>query len=425
MNLMAASPKPTVTSPDEAARSLPSRQSLVWDRRSRLVVLAAVLVFCAQLIWQHPWSPPAASVDLQVYREAALKLVHGQDPYSPLPGLSLLFTYPPFALLAFLPTLLLEMGSLRVVQLVLSLVALLVSVRCALTLAGEERGPRFMVLVFALSALALPLKPVLNTLRLGQIDLILLAAVLFDLSGRTRRLPQGVLIGVAAGIKLLPGIFIVYFALTRRTRPALVALAAFLCTALAGLAVAPAASWDYWTRLVFEQGRVGSADAILNQSLRSAALRLHWSLAAWLVAVALTAVVGVAVSVRLRVRGYALLSVVVFAVTGLLVAPISWIHHWVWAVPAGIALFMAAWNDRRAAWRAMGLVGAGLWLGAFMMWPFQLQAASGLPEGLRSWAGELYVVAGLAVVAAAGLASQRRRADNGVDIRVDVASRGL
>jgi alpha-1,2-mannosyltransferase len=236
--------------------------------------------------------------------------------------------------------------------------------------------------------------------------------VLVDLSGRTRRLPQGVLIGVAAGIKLLPGIFIVYFAITRRTRPALVALAAFLGTVLAGLTVASAASWDFWTRLVFEERRVGSADAVLNQSLRSAALRMHWGVTAWLVAVAVTAVVGVAVSVRLQARGHRLLSVCVFAITGLLVAPISWIHHWVWAVPMAVALLTAAWDGRRSAWRVILLVAAALWLGAFMTWPFRLQAASWLPGSLQGWAGELYVVAGLAVVAAAGVGSLRLRAED-------------
>jgi alpha-1,2-mannosyltransferase len=246
-----------------------------------------------------------------------------------------------------------------------------------------------------------------NTLRLGQIDLTLLAAVLVDLSGRTRRLPQGVLVGAAAGIKLLPGIFLIYFAITRRTRPALVAAAAFLGTVLAGLAVAPAASWDYWTRLVFEERRVGLADAILNQSLRSAALTMHWSVAVWLVAVVATAVVGTAASVRLQARGHRLLSVGVFALTGLLVAPISWIHHWVWAVPVAVTLLMAAWEGRRSAWRLILFVAAALWLVAFMTWPFKLQLASWLPVSLQGWAGQLYVVAGLAAVVGAGVAALR------------------
>ena len=176
---------------------------------------------------------------------------------------------------------------------------------------------------------------------------------------------------------------------------------------LAGLAVAPTASWDYWTRLVFEERRVGLADAILNQSLRSAALRLHWSAAVWLVAVVVTAAAGAAASVRLEARGYRLLSVGVFALTGLLVAPISWIHHWVWAALVAVALLMAAWKGRRSAWRLILAVAAGLWLVAFMTWPFKLQVASWLPVSLQGWAGQLYVVAGLAAVAVAGVAALR------------------
>jgi alpha-1,2-mannosyltransferase len=385
----------------------PSGRSSVWTRRACLLALGSGLVFTAQLAYQHPWSPAPPYVDLQVYREAALALTHGRDPYAVLPGLSLLFTYPPFALIVFLPTLLLGSSALHAASLGLAVVALLVCIRCALLIGGEAHGPRLVALTFALSALVLPFVPVTNTLRLGQVDLILLAAVLIDLSRSTRRLPQGVVIGIAAGIKLLPGIFIVYFAITRRTRSALVAVAAFAVTVLAGLAVAPGASLAYWTRLVFEQRRVGRVDAVLNQSLRSAALALHWSFMVWLIAVLVTAVVGVAVSVRLHSLGHELLAVGLFAITGLLVAPISWIHYWVWAAPLTVALLMAAWDGRRSQWRLILFLGLVLWIVTFMTWPFRLQVAEWLPGRLEGWAGELFVVAGLTLVAASGVAALR------------------
>ncbi|HMK93371.1 MAG TPA: glycosyltransferase 87 family protein, partial [Thermoleophilia bacterium] len=341
----------------------------------------------------------------------ALRMVDGHDPYGALPGLSLVFTYPPFAVLAFVPTLLLGLGVLRVVHLVLSLVALLVSVWCSLTMAGEERGPRLVALTLALSALLLPFTPVMNTLRLGQVDLILLAAVLVDLSGRTRRLPQGVLVGLAAGIKLLPGLFVVYYAVTGRTRAALVALATSVVTVLLGLAVAPRASYAYWTKLLYEQRRVGFADALLNQSLRSAAVRLHWSHLVYVAAVVAIAALGTLASARLDRRGERLLGVCVFATTGLLVAPISWIHHWVWAGPVAIALLILAWRGRRGRWRLPLAIAAVIWVAAFMTWPFRLQLALWLPAALRGWAGELYVVAGLTLVMIAGVVTmvQARR----------------
>ena len=37
------------------------------------------------------------------------------------------------------------------------------------------------------------------------------------------------------------------------------------------------------------------------------------------------------------------------AVTGLLVSPVSWTHHWVWAVPLLVWLTVAAWRRRSAA----------------------------------------------------------------------------
>ena len=58
-------------------------------------------------------------------------------------------------------------------------------------------------------------------------------------------------------------------------------------------------------------------------------------------------------------RGHRLAGVVRCAVTGLLVSPFSWTHHWVWAVPLLIGLVTTA-RRRSRAWGLVAVVVAVL-----------------------------------------------------------------
>ena len=67
--------------------------------------------------------------------------------------------------------------------------------------------------------------PVLSVFDLGQIGIVLMALVLADTLPRSTRLPRGVLVGVATAIKLLPGVFLLYWAVTKRWRAVAIASA--------------------------------------------------------------------------------------------------------------------------------------------------------------------------------------------------------
>ena len=90
-----------------------------------------------------------------------------------------------------------------------------------------------------------------ETLGLGQVNLLLMLLIVADLlttgtlSGRTRWW-HGIGIGVAAGIKLTPLIFIPYLVLIRRYRQAATAAVTFVITVLLGYAVLPRDSGTYW-----------------------------------------------------------------------------------------------------------------------------------------------------------------------------------
>ncbi len=205
-----------------------------------------------------------------------------------------------------------------------------------------------------------------SNLGLGQINLLLMVAIIWDLRPSAADLAAirasgspvrpnwsdavaspwwtGIATGVAAGIKLTPLIFIPYLLVTRRFRQAAVATAAFAATVGIGYAVMPGASAAYWQSGLLDRAN-GTPKANVefffasawNQSLRGFLSRLlqHAQLAAgpWLIAAALTLVIGLVCATWLHRDGYPMLGVLTCALTGLLISPISWLHHWVWVGP--------------------------------------------------------------------------------------------
>ena len=77
-----------------------------------------------------------------------------------------------------------------------------------------------------------------------------------------------------------------------------------------------------------------------------------------------------AVAVWAHRRGHRLAGTVCCAITGLLVSPLSWTHHWVWAVPLLVWLTAVAWRRRTVACGLAAVVGAAVFSGFFAIpWP--------------------------------------------------------
>jgi alpha-1,2-mannosyltransferase len=64
----------------------------------------------------------------------------------------------------------------------------------------------------------------------------------------------------------------------------------------------------------------------------------------WAAAALVTGLAGIAVAAWAHRRGHRLAGVACCAITGLLISPFSWTHHWVWAVPLLVALTAVAWR---------------------------------------------------------------------------------
>jgi alpha-1,2-mannosyltransferase len=207
---------------------------------------------------------------------------------------------------------------------------------------------------------AMVLAPVMMTVNYGQINLFIVLMVLTDLTCviavRGHTLPRGVLVGVAAAIKLTPFIFIPFLFLTRQFRAGCAALASFCLCTVGALALAPHSSWLYWTKEVFDSSRVGSPWFRSNQNLLGALDRLFGATPSSLVVLAATmlcAIAGLAVAVWAHRRSSPLLGILLCATTGLIVSPISWSHHYVWVIPVLAWLALAADRPRWGRWWAL------------------------------------------------------------------------
>ncbi|MFT7839660.1 mannosyltransferase [Saccharothrix sp. BKS2] len=276
-------------------------------------------------------------VDLMVYRNASPELFTGQlydwrlEEFSD--QFALPFTYPPFSALVFVPLSWVPWGVARWFWQLVSLACLWFLTRKSLELVGS-RDPRRALLW---TALFIWVEPVRTTLNYGQINLVLAALLLGTLvSARSRA--QGAGVGVAAGLKLTPAISGLYFLVTRQYRAAVWSVVAFAATVGIGWAVSPSLSRQYWFHLLGDAERVGPVGSAINQSLRGALSRTLGHdvqtgpvfLAGAVVAAVLA---GFALHAAVGARD-ALAMIVAVQFLGLLVSPISWSHHWVWAVPA-------------------------------------------------------------------------------------------
>jgi alpha-1,2-mannosyltransferase len=301
----------------------------------------------------------APMADLLVYRAEGAAVAHGRDLYGfTVTRWRLPATYPPFAAVLFVPASWLPVPALKAAFLAGN--ALLLAAFVALSARLASR-PLPLPLLCTATAGALWLEPVFQTLLFGQINLAVACLALWDLTRPPGARAKGLALGVTAGIKLTPAVFVVYLLLRGRIREAATATAAFGATVALGAVLLPSASADFWTRRLYETGRVGKAWIVDNQSLRGLVARALGDPApglAWALPAAAVAVAGLALAARARRDSHGIL---LTAFTALLSCPISWTHHWVWCVPL-LAVLLAEGRTRTAALVALVFTARTMWL---------------------------------------------------------------
>ncbi len=341
--------------------------------------------------------------DLFVYQYGGQAVLDGLPVYEsddPVTGLP--FTYPPFAAVLMVPLAWLPVWLANALWTAASVAALaLVVVLVRRTLGRPAPG----WLVALLTGGALALEPVWQNLTFGQVNLFLMLAVLVDLVGPARRW-SGVLVGVVAGLKLSPLVFVVLLVLVGRRWAAGRAVLVFAVTVAVGFAVMPRPAATYWTDGLLDASRVGPPQLAHNQSAYGALTRLldgpppTW---AWLAVAAPLSLAVLAVGAAWWRRGDLLLGTCLAALAMLIASPVSWSHHWVWAVPVALTL----WERHRWA----GIAWTMVFVARPVLWPPYGDAREFGWNPLEHLVGNTYLLAALVLSgwAAVGLDRRRRR----------------
>jgi alpha-1,2-mannosyltransferase len=382
----------------------------------RVLIAAHVLALAALLVSFTNGRPrfPAYRVDLDVYRLGSAVLLHGGALYGTLPstqdGQHLPFTYPPFAAILLSPLTLMPYWTAGVVMTLLTLgLAAVVLVVVLRSLDALPTGSRRWVVLGALLLLAEVVEPLRTAVYAGQVDVLLMALVALDVLVDTPRWPRGLLVGLAAALKLTPAVFVLYFLLRRDRRAAAVAGLSFLVATRIGFLCAGSDSVRYWTGLVFDDTRIGDPAYASNQSWLGmltrtglpATQRTELWLALAAVTVALT-VVGMRRALAARQHTVAL---GLNAVCGLLISPISWSHHWVWVVVVLPGWIVLGRRTGRRLPLVLGYGGLALFLAAPQWWwPY----GGGVEHGwnvVQQLTGASYVYYGAALLAAFAIRS--------------------
>ena len=203
--------------------------------------------------------------------------------------------------------------------------------------------------------------------------------------------------GVAAGIKLTPLVFGLYFLMRKDWRGLLNMAAGFAATVLLGWLLRPAESLQFWLQILPDTSRIGGAGYVDNLSIKGALL--HFGVPAagvtvpWLALSLLVVGLGAAVIRTASDQGARVVAISATALTMLLISPVSWSHHWVW-MAAVLPAF--AWTlretprrHRMMRWVMGGILGVSTAVFLFspktIGTPWELRTSTSRRPGCGSW----------------------------------------
>jgi len=246
------------------------------------------------------------------------------------------FTYPPAAIMLFLPTTYVPFREAFAVWTQVSMACM--AATYLVVLRATRTGPwleHIAIATWACVATVLLFPPMDDMLAWGQTSTIVLLLVALDVLV-VRDRSQGVLVGVATAFKLYPGVVVFFWIGRRRWRPAITAALTFVVVTAVAWAVWPQSSPWYYLKLLFG-GRAMSVFEeprfiALNSSptgffLRLPVLSHSTAVALGAAASVAIAIVGIWAAVRLDRKGYRVTSLVILLCTSVLISPIAWDHY--------------------------------------------------------------------------------------------------
>jgi alpha-1,2-mannosyltransferase len=217
-------------------------------------------------------------------------------------------------------------------------------------------------------------------------------------------IPRGILVGLAAAIKVTPVILIPYLLLTRQGRAAARAVAAFCVAGLLALTVNASTSWAYWTHYIRDPQRAGMLSWIGNQGVLGAFERMvgHTVTTPTTFVIVLTvSAIGLVVAASAYRRSSPVLGLLVIEATESLANPVSWSHHFIWVVLLIAWLALAPDRPRYGEWWALAV--SVLFWAAPVWW---VPHGPAVPFAGRNWLiplSDAYVLLFIGLVVGAGV----------------------
>lgn len=326
-----------------------------WAYRSTPITVITAAVSClACLAFLLVVVAAVNPVDFLAYRYAAadawagqnIYLVNADGPLMPEGGLP--FTYTPFAALVLLVT---TLGEARTAFLAWTAAAALLTITTLWAVLPARWRDR-PVLVGLITVWGTCNVVIAHHLIFGQINVFLMALILIDLTrpadAPPRWLPAGVLTGIAAAIKLTPALFIVYLWISGQRQAARTGALTTAAATTLGWIVYPEASRQFFTTTLWHLSDRVSLDGFFatsgNQSVHGALAAIGpWTTPLALVLSGLLALAGLTAAASTHRAGRRLEAVLIVGLTACLISPVSWMHHWVYLLPA---LLLLAQYDR-------------------------------------------------------------------------------
>ena len=327
-------------------------QRLSQNGKYALAAFQLILIAAAMVVF-FPFNAenPGYHIDFDVYWTGTRFFLNGGYIYGKIPllhhGTSLPFTYPPVALLVFVPFAILPYQLSSILFSLVSLLALYVVARYTFTAVRSygvmvEDKPWHNVFLWVAIIVALFTAPVRFTFLFGQINLLLMMLVTIDCCTSRRRWWTGMLVGLTISIKLTPMVFLLYFVCRRDWKSVGMTLGSFLVYNLFALLVMPSTTRLYWTKIIRDSERIGAYHYCRNQSINGALARfgLHDSSRStvwFIVALIVGLLIAVIVWQLVKAQQY-FAALMLNGIAANLCSPISWDHHWTWIVPLVILL---------------------------------------------------------------------------------------
>jgi hypothetical protein len=283
--------------------------------------------------------------DISVYIGAINFLKDGGALYDyPLEG-GYGFTYPPFAAIVLRPLTWLDTRTTGLTWLTLCVLLAVVVVGLVVAMRRWPVSRVARLAAFGLAAGAfLGSVQVQSDLITGQVNLVLALLVILDVGRFVPDRFRGVLVGLAAAIKLTPMIIWGWFLLTRQWHALASSVGVFGAAGAFAWFVLPRDSLRYWTDALLDTGRVGDVELRFNTSVMGVLARAGVEGSArtllWLLLGGVLVLAAYWNAHRAREADDHVAAAILLGCAAVVATPIAWPHHQIWLPLAGIVLVL-------------------------------------------------------------------------------------